>query len=108
MRGSLVPGAQIVELRDRTRRRKRLWSAANSERNRIQKLLEPAIVKIGNVVSDVFGISGQRIPHALLTLETRWLAFSLEITSVTPLPRLLLRSFAVLSKMRAWEIEALL
>jgi hypothetical protein len=52
-----------------------LWSAANRERNRIQKLLEPANVKIGNVVSDVFGISGQRILHALLTLETRWLAF---------------------------------
>lgn len=51
---------------DLTRRRKRLLSAANSERNRIQKLLEQANVKIGNVVSDVFGISGQRILQALL------------------------------------------
>jgi transposase len=55
-----------VELRDLTRRRKRLLSAATSERNRIQKLLEQANVKIGNVVSDVFGVSGQRILHALL------------------------------------------
>jgi transposase len=39
---------------------------ANSERNRIQKLLEQANVKIGNVVTDVFGVSGQRILHALL------------------------------------------
>jgi hypothetical protein len=55
-----------VELRDLTRRRKRLLSAATSERNRIQKLLEQANLKIGNVVSDVFGVSGQRILHALL------------------------------------------
>jgi hypothetical protein len=66
VRGSFVPSAQIVELRDLTRRRKRLLSAANSERNRIQKLLEQANVKIGNVVTDVFGVSGQRILHALL------------------------------------------
>jgi hypothetical protein len=48
VRGSLVPSAQIVELRDRNRRRKRLWSAASSERNRIQKRLEPANVKVGS------------------------------------------------------------
>ena len=66
VRGSFVPSAQIVELRDLTRRRKRLLSAANSERNRIQKLLEQANVKIGNVLTDVFGVSGQRILHALL------------------------------------------
>src|ERR1700723_1313660 len=97
VQGSFVPNARIVELRDRTRRR---------GTKRTQKLLKPANVKIGNVVSNVFGISGQRILHALLTLETRWLAFSLEIKSVTPLPRLLLRLFAVLGKMRAWEIES--
>jgi hypothetical protein len=51
VRGSFVPSAQIVELRDLTRRRKRWLSAANSERNRIQKLLEQANVKIGNVVN---------------------------------------------------------
>ncbi len=39
---------------------------ANSERNRIQKLLERANIKIDNVVSAVFGISGQRSPEALL------------------------------------------
>jgi transposase len=47
VRGSFVPSAQIVELRDLTRRRKQLLSAANNERNRIQKLLEQANVKIG-------------------------------------------------------------
>jgi transposase len=66
VRGSFVPGELILELRDMTRRRKRLLSAANSERNRIQKLLEHANIKMGNVVSDVFGITGQRILQALL------------------------------------------
>ncbi len=66
VRGSFVPGEHIVELRDLTRRRKRLLFAANSERNRIQKFLEHGNVKIGNVVSDVFGVSGQRILQALL------------------------------------------
>jgi transposase len=66
VRGSFIPSEHIVELRDLTRRRKRLLFAANGERNRIQKLLEQGNVKIGNVVSDVFGISGQRILQALL------------------------------------------
>ena len=66
VRGSFVPSAEIVELRDLTRRRKRLLSAAGSERNRIQKLLEQANVKIGSVMSDVFGASGQRMLQVLL------------------------------------------
>jgi len=66
VRGSFVPSEPILQLRDLTRRRKRLLFAANSERNRIQKLLEQGNVKIGNVVSDVFGISGQCILQALL------------------------------------------
>jgi transposase len=36
------------------------------ERNRIQKFLEDANVKIGNVLSDVFGMSGQAMLEALL------------------------------------------
>lgn len=57
VRGSFIPTRQIAELRDPTRRRKRVLTAASSERNRIQKLLEQANVKLGNVVSDVFGMS---------------------------------------------------
>lgn len=66
VRGSFIPNQRTVRLRDLTRRRKRLLSAANGERNRIQKLLEQGNVKIGNVISDVFGLSGQRILDALL------------------------------------------
>jgi transposase len=59
VRGSFVPPDKVVVLRDLTRRRKRLLTAANSERNRVQKLLERANVKFGNVVSDVFGYRGR-------------------------------------------------
>ena len=65
--GSYLPERGIVELRDLTRRRKKLLSNLGSEKNRIQKVLEVANVKIGNVVSDVFGISGQEILESLLS-----------------------------------------
>ena len=70
IRGSFVPTAAIMELRDLTRRRKRILGQSSSERNRIQKLLERANVKIGNIVSDVFGVSGQRILMMLLDNPT--------------------------------------
>jgi transposase len=64
--GSYLPERGIVELRDLTRRRKKLIGVIQSEKNRIQKVLETANVKLGNVVSDVFGVSGQEILQALL------------------------------------------
>lgn len=67
IRGSFIPPDNIMALRDLTRRRKRLLTAANSERNRVQKLLERGNVKFGNVVSDVFGVSGQRFLQTLLS-----------------------------------------
>jgi transposase len=53
-------------LRDLTRRRKQLLQDATSERNRIQKVLEDANVKLGSVLADLFGASGQLMLEALL------------------------------------------
>jgi transposase len=64
--GSFLPERRIVELRDLTRRRKKLLGHLSSEKNRIQKVLDTAGVKMGNVLSDVFGVSGQEILNALL------------------------------------------
>ena len=66
IRASFVPPRPIRELRDLTRRRKQLLNDATSERNRVQKTLEDANVKLGSVLSDVFGVSGQRMLEALL------------------------------------------
>lgn len=53
-------------MRDLTRRRIQLTEDATRERNRVQKLLEQVNVKIGNVLTDVFGVSGQEMILALL------------------------------------------
>jgi transposase len=63
---SFIPPRAIRELRDLTRRRKRLLSDATAEKNRVQKVLEDANVKLGNVLTDVFGVSGQLMLEALL------------------------------------------
>jgi transposase len=70
IRASFVPPRAIRELRDLTRRRKQLLSDATSERNRVQKTLEDGNVKLGSVLSDVFGVSKQRMLAALL--EGTW------------------------------------
>jgi transposase len=65
--GSYMPERGVVELRDLTRRRKKLQGNLCAEKNRIQKVLEVANVKIGNVISDVFGVSGQEMLEALVS-----------------------------------------
>lgn len=63
---SFIPPKDIRELRDLTRRRRKLMQIGASERNRVQNILEDANVKLGNVLSDVFGMSGQAMLEALL------------------------------------------
>jgi len=66
VQGSFIPPRDIRELRDLTRRRRTLVGEGAAERNRVQKVLEDANVKLGNVLSDVFGMSGQAMLEALL------------------------------------------
>jgi len=63
--GFIAPQA-IRELRDLTGRRKRLLDDATSEKNSVQEVLEDANVKPGNVLTYVFGVSGQLMLDALL------------------------------------------
>ena len=69
LKGSFLAGRRMVELRDLTRRRKKIQGNLSAEKNRIQKILETANVKIGNIVSDVFGVSGQAMVSVLLRGE---------------------------------------
>jgi len=66
IRPSFIPPRAIRELRELTRRRRQLMNAGTAERNRLHKILEQANVKIGSVLSDVFGMTGQTILEALL------------------------------------------
>lgn len=63
---SFIPPRAQRELRDLTRRRRKLIQSAGAEKNRVGKVLEDANVKLGSVLSDVFGVSGQLMLEALL------------------------------------------
>jgi len=69
IRPSYIPPKHIRELRDLTRRRRKMVQAGAQERNRIQKILEGANIKLGSVLTDVFGLSGQLMLEALLDGE---------------------------------------
>jgi transposase len=69
LRGSFVPSATIVELRDLTRYRKRLVQAKTSEAQRIEKMLEDAGIKLDVVASDIMGVSGRLMLTALIAGE---------------------------------------
>jgi len=62
----------IRELRDLTRYRRKLIQSISAEKNRVQKVLEDANVKISSVVSDTFGVSASRMIEAIMagTLDT--------------------------------------
>jgi transposase len=66
LRFSFVPPKPIRELRDLTRYRRKLVESRSAERNRLLKLLETANIKLASVVTDVFGVSGQLMLHALV------------------------------------------
>jgi transposase len=66
IRSSFVPPGPIQELRDLTRTRTQLMREVVQHKQRIQKVLEDANVKLASVVSDVFGASGRRMLKALI------------------------------------------
>src|SRR6188508_190753 len=66
LRASFVPPAPFRELRDLTRYRVDLITARTAEKQRVEKLLEDALIKVTVVVSDVFGVSGRDMMAALV------------------------------------------
>jgi transposase len=70
IRSSFVPPAPIQELRDLTRTRRQLVHEVARHVLRIQKTLEDANLKLTQVMSNVIGVSGRAILHALIAGET--------------------------------------
>jgi transposase len=66
VRGSFIPPKEIRELRDLTRYKRKLIQAIASEKQRIQKILEDANIKLSSVASNIFGASGTRIIEELM------------------------------------------
>jgi transposase len=70
LKGSFIPPRDIREMRDLFRYRKKLTAQIVAEKNRFQKILEDANIKLGSVISDVFGVSGQAITQAIIEGQT--------------------------------------
>jgi transposase len=70
IRSSFVPPTPIQELRDLTRTRRQLVREIVQHKQRIQKVLEDANVKLASVVSDVLGMSGRKMLRAIIKGQT--------------------------------------
>jgi transposase len=81
LRASFIPPRPQRQLRDLTRYRRTLTHERTREKQRVEKLLEDAQIKLSSVISDIFGasgramldalIAGQRNPHELAALAYR-------------------------------------
>ncbi len=81
LRPSFIPSRAGRQLRDLTRYRRTLTQERTREKQRAEKLLEDAQVKLSSVISDIFGVSGrdmlaaliagQRDPHVLADLARK-------------------------------------
>ncbi|MGE5582382.1 MAG: IS110 family transposase [Bacillota bacterium] len=67
LHGSYIPDRDQRELRELVRYRTKLTQERSREVNRIQKVLEAANIKLGDVTSDVMGKSGQDILRAIIS-----------------------------------------
>lgn len=63
---SLVHPKPIRQLRDLTRYRRSLVRERTREKQRCEKLLEDAQIKLSSVISDIFGVSGRAMLEALI------------------------------------------
>lgn len=66
LRPSFVPPKPIRRLRDLSRYRFSLVADVSAEKNRVEKLLEDAGIKLSVVASDIFGVSGRAMMAALI------------------------------------------
>ncbi len=69
LRPSFVPPPAIRQLRDVARYRIDLVAARTAEKQRVEKLLEDAQIKLSVVASDIFGVSGRAMLAALIAGE---------------------------------------
>jgi transposase len=66
LRPSFVPPAPIRRLRDYTRLRADLTQERSRHQQRLEKLLEDALIKLSTVATDSFGVSGRAMLEALI------------------------------------------
>jgi transposase len=69
LRPCFVPPAEIRQLRDYTRLRRDLTEDRSRHKQRLEKLLEDALIKLSAVATDIFGRSGRAMVEALIAGE---------------------------------------
>jgi transposase len=67
LRPSFIPPAEIRVLRDYTRLRADLTAERTRHKQRMEKLLEDALIKLSIVATDMFGVSGRLMLDALIS-----------------------------------------
>src|SRR5712691_1471086 len=76
LRPSFVPPAEIRRLRDYTRLRFDLVGERSRHVQRLEKLLEDALIKLSSVATDIMGVSGRAMLEALIAGERDPYAFA--------------------------------
>ena len=69
LKGSFIPLKPIRELRDLTRYRRKIVGQIAAEKNRLQKILEDANIKLSSVVSNMSGATATKIINAMIDGE---------------------------------------
>ena len=69
LKGSFIPKKEIRELRDLTRYKRKVIEQITSEKNRMEKILEDANIKLSSVVSSMGGASATKIINAMIRGE---------------------------------------
>jgi transposase len=67
--GSFVPPEEIRRLRTHTRYRRKLVQMRTAQKERCEKLLEDAHLKLSSVISDIHGVSGRDMLRAIIAGE---------------------------------------
>jgi transposase len=70
LKASFIPPLEIRELRELTRYRQTLVREQVSVANRVQRIIESGNIKLGQVASDVLGVSGRLMLRAVCEGET--------------------------------------
>jgi transposase len=69
LRASFVPPKPIRQLRDLTRTRTVFTDERSRHKQRVEKILEDAQIKLSTVATDIFGVSGRAMMDALIAGE---------------------------------------
>ena len=61
LKGSFIPPQYVRDWHDITRLRKKIQENINDYKRRIHKVFESANIKLGSMISDVFGVTGNQL-----------------------------------------------